>query len=294
MLQQTTVAAVIPYFDRFLERFPSVGALAVAREAEVLSLWGGLGYYRRARNLWKGARVVNRAGALPRTVEGWREIPGVGPYTAGAIVSLGLNEAVPLVDGNVERVLSRLFRVRDLSSGRKEIWDLASRAVAEAAADGILPRNFNQALMELGASLCSPLGRPVEPLCGLCPLAHECAALRAGQVKKYPAPKRRLAFVNVKDLRVAYVDPSGRVGVRLQTSGWLKGLWDLPQIHAPPRRIWARFTVRHTVTHHKITREVLVVRGGVKSGLKYIDPTREDLPLGSAFRKSVRKMLGLL
>jgi len=183
MLQQTRVESAIPYYVRFLERSPTLGDLARAPLEEVLALWSGLGYYRRARSLHEGARVVleQHGGQFPREIDEALSIPGVGPYTAGAVLSIAYNLPVPVVDGNVERVLCRFYRVSgDPRSARN------SRQLRTLAAD-LIPSgkasSFNQALMELGATVCTPLS----PLCGRCPIGSGCRTRVRGDAGNFPA-----------------------------------------------------------------------------------------------------------
>jgi A/G-specific adenine glycosylase len=182
MLQQTQVATVIPYFLRFMERFPTVEALAAAPIDDVLRQWAGLGYYARARNLHRAAQVVveQHDGRLPDTAEAIERLPGIGRYTAGAVLSIAYNVRRPLVDANVIRVLSRLFGVPgDPKSGANQaaLWSLAERLVPEEA-----PGDFNQGLMELGALIC----RPDDPLCERCPLLAECVAGNSPDPTRFP------------------------------------------------------------------------------------------------------------
>lgn len=187
MLQQTRVETVIPYYERFLARFPTPTALAEAPDDDVLSLWSGLGYYRRARLLVAGMRdVVTRyGGEVPRDAEALRSLPGVGAYTAGAIASIAFDLREPIVDGNVARVLARVHRVQTPLGERAT--DVALWAHARAWADGERPGATNQALMELGATLC----RKGTPECAPCPLAALCAARRLGETQTLPRPKAR-------------------------------------------------------------------------------------------------------
>ena len=187
MLQQTTVSTVIPYYGRFLKRFPDVAALAGADEDEVLRLWAGLGYYSRARNLHRAAQAVvsEHGGRLPGTLAGLRSLPGVGRYTAAAVASIAFGLPAELVDGNVIRVYARLFALRgDPKSPalQAKVWALAAEHL-----DHRRPGDWNQALMELGATVCSPVG----PECGRCPLAEDCLARRRGLQDSIPLPARR-------------------------------------------------------------------------------------------------------
>jgi A/G-specific adenine glycosylase len=182
MLQQTRVETVLPYFARFMERFPTPRHLADAGEPEVLAQWAGLGYYRRARFLHAGAKAVCErfGGEVPRGAEALRALPGVGEYTAGAIASIAFGERAPLVDGNVERVLTRLFAVGgDPKSGpvKKHLW-----ALAAAFADHPDAGAVNQSLMELGATVCAP----TSPRCLTCPVRSSCLAARSGEPERYP------------------------------------------------------------------------------------------------------------
>jgi len=187
MLQQTQVATVIPYFHRFLRTFPTVRALAEADQQEVLRLWQGLGYYSRARNLQAAVRQIieEYGGDIPRTAQELRSLPGIGPYTAGAIASIAFDEPAPIVDGNVARVLARLDRIeRDVTAPkvRDQLWSRAAEFVK-----GKRPGDFNSAMMELGATVCTPRA----PKCLLCPVAAHCEALAAGLQEKLPLPKKR-------------------------------------------------------------------------------------------------------
>ena len=182
MLQQTRVEAVIPYYERFLARFPTVGALATADLDDVLSAWAGLGYYSRARNLKRAAEqvVADHAGCLPAAPDALRELPGIGRYTAGAIASIAFDRPAPIVDGNVARVLARLHGLREpieQSAVRARLW-----AEAERLADGPAPGDLNQALMELGARICVP----GTPRCDACPVSPFCDARRAGDAASLP------------------------------------------------------------------------------------------------------------
>jgi A/G-specific adenine glycosylase len=187
MLQQTRVDVVVPYFERFLARFPAVGALAEAPLDDVLAQWAGLGYYRRARQLHAaaGAIVREHAGAVPADEPALRALPGIGRYTAGAIRSIAFGEPAPIVDGNVARVLSRLFALKGGpgdAAWEKRLWELAASLVP--ASD---PSAFNQGLMELGATVCTPRA----PRCPACPLARHCRAHALGRPETFPPPRPR-------------------------------------------------------------------------------------------------------
>ncbi|HEY0249983.1 MAG TPA: A/G-specific adenine glycosylase, partial [Kofleriaceae bacterium] len=192
MLQQTRVATVIPYWEKWLAKFPTVRALAEAPLDDVLAAWAGLGYYSRARNLKKGAEAI-RDQPFPSTASALREVPGIGPYTAGAIASIAFGERTPLVDGNVARVLSRVYQIADdikSTAGQRELWTRAG-ALIGALPESCAPGDLNQGLMELGATLCTP----TSPRCLLCPIKAGCGAARQGTQERFPltAPRKKEA-----------------------------------------------------------------------------------------------------
>jgi A/G-specific adenine glycosylase len=225
MLQQTTVEAVRPRFEEFVERFPSLGALAAASEEEVLAAWSGLGYYQRARNLRRAAILLVRenSGAVPDSAEALARLPGVGRYTAGAVASIAFGKPEPILDGNVARLLARVFLVDGdarAAAPRSRLWDLSARLVP--AED---PSSFNQALMELGALVC----RPRDPDCPACPLEASCGARRAGVVARYPRPATRKPATGVLLAAALVRDGRGNLLLaRRAERGALRGLWELP------------------------------------------------------------------
>ncbi len=267
MLQQTRVETVIPYFERFMSRFPTPRALADADEDAVLQAWSGLGYYRRARWLHRGVReVVERyGGEVPEALEDRRALPGVGRYTAGAIGSIAFGRCEPLVDGNVSRVLARLRGI-DSPLGRAKT-DRALWAHAEALVQGPRPGDLNQALMELGAQVCTPR----KPACGACPCRAACTALAQDRVDELPVPRPRKAPARVRRA-IVVASCKGSV-VLLRRAGELYGgLWELPQA-ADHGRAMARAALReagisarlgakpagrleHTLTHRALSVEV--------------------------------------
>jgi len=272
MLQQTRVAAVIPYYERFLMRFPDVTALARARIDSVLALWSGLGYYRRARMLHAAAKEVSRRG-FPRNEAGWRELPGVGAYSAAAVASIAFGERVAVVDGNVERVICRLMAL--LERNRKRI-----RAAAQAWLSKRVPGDHNQAVMELGATVCTPR----RPACELCPVRAACRSRSAPE--RYPAPRRR-PRVTVENRPLAYCTKGGRVLLRRHTEpGLLHGLWDLP-VARPQGEPLTRVT--HSILNKRLV--LLVYRRRGRSGGSWFDARRAArLPLAAGARKCLKSL----
>lgn len=245
MLQQTRVAAVIERYNAFLQRFPTVNLLAAAKEPEVLALWSGLGYYRRARMLHRAARFVveHCGGKLPETAEGLRELPGIGPYTAAAIASIAYGEPVAVVDGNVERVVCRLagWEFADGNGGalRKKIAEFAGSIV-----DPARPGDFNQAMMELGATVCTPRS----PQCLSCPLVDACAT--RGEHKT--EPRAKMVSREVGCALAVREAARGRREVLLEqrpaTHTVMPGMWELPSLadsDVPEADL--RMTVRHAI-----------------------------------------------
>jgi len=224
MLQQTQVDTVVPFFERFMERFPSVEDLARAPEDEVMSLWTGLGYYSRARNLHKAAKVVAKNGEFPLKINGLRELPGVGEYMAGAIASiaLGLDEAT--VDGNIARVMARLHAD---AGPRAKMWDYARAHLPTGRAG-----DYNQALMDLGATIC----KPRQARCEACPISTHCVAFREGEVERYPPPKKSRR-VPVQAMEAHWFEREGKVLLfRRPSSGLWGGLWELPGVRSSGNR----------------------------------------------------------
>jgi A/G-specific adenine glycosylase len=206
MLQQTRVTAVIPYYERFLQRFPTVLALADAPEEEVLRLWSGLGYYSRARNLQKAAReiVAKHGGEFPRKTEQALALPGIGAYTAAAILSIAYQEKLAVLDGNVARVLARLGAVRgDLRANGN--WQ-KQQEIADSLLADEAPGDWNQAMMELGATLCTPRS----PQCLLCPVSEFCEARKMGLTEKIPAKRVKRETVEITLAALVLVDGSGK------------------------------------------------------------------------------------
>ncbi len=224
MLQQTRVETVLPYYERFLARFPDVETLADAPLDDVLGAWAGLGYYSRARNLHRAARSVveQHAGRIPDDVEALRELPGVGRYTAGAVASIAFDRRAPVVDGNVARVLCRLHGIEGDVRGRAvqaRLWEIAGEL-----AEGPRPGDLNQALMELGATRCTPR----EPRCSDCPLSRDCVARARGNAEALPVKSRAVRQRPVEAV-AGWVTRRGRaLAVRRPERGLLGGMWELP------------------------------------------------------------------
>ena len=270
MMQQTTYAAVLPYYERFLKKFPTVEKLAAAKESEVLKAWEGLGYYARARNLLKGAQLIAK-GRWPRTSAEWTQIPGVGPYTAAALASVLSGERVPVVDGNVARVFARVWKLKDDFSKLPARAKLAERLQPEIEKCRV-PGDFNQAMMELGALVCTPKS----PDCAKCPLARACAARRDGTQEKYPVKAKKKELPVRKVTAVIIKDAKGRVLlVQNREGGLLKGLWELPTVEAAP-------DVTQVFSHFKLEQKNFKVE---RSDAEFRNP--KSVPLTTATRKAL-------
>ena len=241
MLQQTTVVTVKPYFERFLKRFPNVAKLAAANEEDVLRLWEGLGYYSRARNLRKAAQaIVANGGKFPATIEALLNLPGIGRYTAGAIVSFAFDRPAPILEANTLRLYCRLLGFRDdprSTSGQRALWSFAEKLVAEKS-----PGEFNQALMDLGATVCTP----TDPRCDECPVASCCRALAEQAQTEIPAPKRRPEITETREAYVA-IESAGRYLIYRRPEGqrWA-GLWDFPRFELPASVVATAFLGRRS------------------------------------------------
>jgi A/G-specific adenine glycosylase len=267
MLQQTTVAAAAPYFARFLDRWPTVQALSAAPRDDVLAAWAGLGYYSRARNLHAAAQLMAASG-VPNTEQGWRALPGVGAYTAAAIAAIAHGEGANVVDGNVERVIARLRAVETPLPDAKR--DLRARAAELVTADR--PGDWAQALMDLGAIVCTPRS----PKCGDCPWRGDCAAHAAGAPETYPRraakaerPRRYgVAFRIERDGQLWLVrrPDKGLLGgmAALPTTEWRARTWPRAEAlrHAPLVTDWKkRGAVEHIFTHFALTLDVYSAEG---------------------------------
>ncbi|MGA8025831.1 MAG: A/G-specific adenine glycosylase [Bryobacteraceae bacterium] len=287
MLQQTRVAAVIPYYECFLNRFPNLEELASAPESELLAYWAGLGYYYRARNLQRAARLMRDAGAFPATYEKIRELPGIGDYTAAAVASISFNLSHAVLDGNVFRVLSRVFDDSTniaTQSGRKHF-----HVLAEDLLDREDPGAFNQAMMELGATVCLPKN----PQCLLCPVSRLCCARSSGRAGDLPV--KIAARKRVSEKRVLFwIEQDGRILAwqRPSTSNLMPGFWELPEASqlsdlGPTRKLGS---FRHAITFHDYSFDVVEASSPPVPGeCKWI-PLRdlETIPTSTTLRKAAK------
>jgi A/G-specific adenine glycosylase len=318
MLQQTQVITVVPYFEKFIGRFPTLESLAKAPEEEVLHYWAGLGYYSRARNLHKGAQKITEKGRFPMNREEWLEVPGVGNYTAGAILSIASGQPEAILDGNVERVLSRVRTVSRQKGDvafKERLWRISRIFVQTADRHKIPPSVLNQALMELGATICVPK----KPRCLLCPVTDLCRAYCRGEQDAYPPKKKPKTWVQVKENLHCLLNDRGEVLLRKRGSGeWRAGLWDL--LEESPNGIYAKSKLlgevetRHVVTRHKISRVTQVWRlpkarspgllGAAESAeagvsqksaqsqdeLRWVSLREPEVAVGSALKRTLKKI----
>jgi A/G-specific adenine glycosylase len=298
MLQQTTVAAVKDYFIKFVSRWPDVAALAAANREDVMRAWAGLGYYARARNLHACARVVAACGGFPDTIEGLLELPGIGPYTAAAIGAIAFDLPVAAVDGNVERVVSRMFAIETpLPLSKPEIRVLAQALVPTARAG-----DFAQAMMDLGATICTPKS----PACGICPWTDECAGRRAGIAATLPrkTPKKSIL---TRYGTVFWMQNGDRVMLRQRPDrGLLGGMMEIPSTNwsekrsrgfgdAPVNAKWKKLRgmVEHTFTHFHLELTVMKaeVGGDLPEGCRWVVV---DALAGEALPTVMRKVVGMV
>ena len=271
MMQQTTYATVLPYYERFLQRFPTVADLAAADESEVLKAWEGMGYYTRARNLHKAAQTLKDR--WPASAAEWSAVPGVGPYTAAALASVLNGEPVPVVDGNVARVFARYWLLSDDFSKQPNRARLAERLTPEIRR-GTVPGDFNQAMMELGATVCTPKN----PSCGDCPLRKDCAARKQGVQADYPVKPRKGPCPVRKRTAVVIADAAGRVLlVQNREGGLLKGLWELPSVEPGEGQV-------QVFSHFKLELDVL---RATRDDAVFCDPG--TVPLATATRKVLER-----
>jgi A/G-specific adenine glycosylase len=315
MLQQTRVETVIPYFERWMARFPSVEILAQASLQDVLSAWEGLGYYSRARNLHKAARMIveQYGGRLPDDPQALRGLPGIGRYTAGAIASIAFGRDAPALDGNIRRVLARLFNMNEPARsmvGERRLWELAGQHLPPGRAG-----DFNQALMDLGAILCTPQ----EPGCPRCPLSADCAANQLGLQKLLPVMASKAATPH-HTVTAAVIQRDGRVLITQRpANGLLGSLWEFPGGKQQPgedlaaclqreikEELEAEILVgepfgeyRHAYTHFRVTLHAFLCQLNAGSlpravqvqDLRWVKPEElADYPMGKIDRQIARKL----
>ena len=285
MLQQTTVPHATPYFHAFTTRWPTVSDLAAAEDAEVMGAWAGLGYYARARNLLACARAVagEHGGVFPDTEAALLALPGVGAYTAAAVASIAFDRAANVVDGNVERVMARLFAVETpVPAARPELRRLAGLFITDER-----PGDWAQALMDLGATVC----RPKSPSCGACPVADECLGLATGDPARYPLKTKKADRPHRQGVAYVLGDDQGRVAVEtrpdkgllggmlgLPTSDWTTGA---PSGDAPVDAEWRNAgAVEHVFTHFSLTLTVMIASGDKAPAWRWMarDAARAALP----------------
>ena len=329
MLQQTQVKTVIPYFERWMRELPNAGALANASSEKIHKLWEGLGYYTRVRNMQRAAHVVvaKHDGQFPTNFEDVIALPGIGRYTAGAICSIAFNQPTPILDGNVIRVLARVFAIRENAKEKAtnaRLWQLAGELVQAAALSSPRDSSFvirhspsgpcsalNQSLMELGALVCTPR----QPKCETCPLARLCGARREGLVERLPNLGVRAA-ATARRFAACIIERNGKFLVRQRPAGVVNGhLWEFPNVETSPSASqaatrqaieaelhqplasWTSFTtVKHTITRYRITLEVF--RGTenehspLPGGGEWCNAAKlRQLPFTSAHRKVLEKLL---
>jgi A/G-specific adenine glycosylase len=321
MLQQTRVSVVIPYWERWMAALPDVEALARADEQRIHKLWEGLGYYTRVRNMQKAARFIrdNHGANFPTAYEDILALPGIGRYTAGAIASIAFHQPAPILDGNVTRVLARVFAISgDLrtASKRERLWGLAAALVEAALKSGARKETqggcsarcsqLNQSLMELGATICTPR----QPECGICPLRESCRALRTHRVALLPSPNRKTPVTRRRFVAFAILS-KGRVLACRRPPGRVNAhLWELPNIevdggHDRPETVYHRLTgripdrleplgtVRHTITRFLIRLDGFRVTCPPKTpalaGFRWLTPADlRLLPFTSAHKRLLR------
>lgn len=273
MLQQTRVGAVLEHYRIFLERFPDVRILARARESAVLAAWSGLGYYRRARSLHAAAKLIVRehGGKLPETEEGLRHLPGIGRYTAAAIASIAFGEKTAVVDGNVERVLRRVF----VPAPNSDAWEIANRLISAER-----PGDFNQAMMDLGATVCLP----GQPNCAACPIAAFCRTKGPGAAAR---PERR------RRARLSYALARRGDAVflvrRPAASARMPGMWELPEVEANGAR--PLFRLKHAITDTDYTADIVAAEAPPGRRGRWVPLAGAfDLPLTGLCRKVLRRL----
>jgi A/G-specific adenine glycosylase len=278
MLQQTTVATVMPYYNRWLRRFPTLRSLARAEESQVLHAWQGLGYYSRARNLHRCAKITTArfCGGLPARVSELRSLAGIGRYTANAIAVFAFNQSLPLVETNTGRVLARLFNIRDSidsKAGRQKLWNASARLVPKSGA-----REFQSAMMDLGGLVCTAR----QPRCGICPIKRFCAA---PDPQSLPLKRARREIIQLVELH-AFIGKSERILLEQCQTRW-RGMWMLPSIN--PARGKPIYTARFPFTHHRITLQVFAgeARRRKPDERWFSFPQLAQIPIPSPHRRAI-------
>ncbi|MGL5677799.1 MAG: A/G-specific adenine glycosylase [Cellulosilyticaceae bacterium] len=303
MLQQTQVATVIPYYERFIERFPTATSLADATQEEVYTYWQGLGYYRRANNLHKGAQLIRDAfgGVFPHEPKDAKAIPGIGPYTLGAVMSIAFGIPLPAVDGNVMRILARQFLIED------DIAIAKSRKVFEEKVMELMPHDpnrFNQALMELGATVCTPQN----PKCEGCPVQSLCMAYEEGVVTEYPVKTKKQKVVPDTYSAIVLQKGESYYMEKRPEEGLLANMWGIPLLTVEQ---WQALkaagiygntldTVKHVFTHRTWLMEPVIVEINEENQARVAQIMSEEgkfltkkemkkVPIGTAFQKILKK-----
>ncbi len=289
MLQQTQVATVIPYYDKFLAAYPRICDLAEAPVEQVLGLWAGLGYYARGRNLHACAQAVTRLGGFPETYAGLLSLPGIGPYTAAAIGAIAFNLPVLAVDGNIERVAARIFAIAEpVPAAKPEIAKAAARLMENPAAQAA-PGDFTQALFDLGATLCTPRN----PACGICPWLGACQAQKLGIAAGLPARAKKPARPARTGAAYVLLDEAGQVLLlRRPNKGLLGGMLALPETPPVPAPWQHAGSIEHVFTHFSLTLDVHIAR--IKTLPAGISEPAATAPLPSVMRKALNRGLAAI
>lgn len=310
MLQQTQVATVTPYFERWMSRFPDIPALARATEGEVLRMWEGLGYYARARNLHKAAKFVmkNYAGTLPSSAGELRKLPGVGRYTAAAIASMAFGQDEATLDGNIKRVLSRVFKISEpvnTTTGEKILWGIVNDYLPAGHAG-----DYNQALMDLGALICLP----IRPDCLGCPIKSICEARKQGLQGKLPVVKKKTKVPNIVKSAIVVIQKKKVLLLHRKSTGLLGGMWEFPSVEGDNDqekefKVYMNsqhklkvvtkshlLTIKHTYSHFKLTEHAFLCtlksESKLQPGFKWL-PLKElsNFPMGKVDRQIANKLL---